>query len=249
MSYIHILRDFPSPPEGKARTIRIYTPDAYDADPTARFPVLYMHDGQNVFAHPDSAKYDTWCANLALEHLTAEGRIEPWIIVAVDHSPARFEEYSPWEKGALYAKFLTQHLKPFIDKTYRTRPEGQWTGVMGASLGGLISLYLGLAHADVFGRVGGVSPTVMWNGSRLFSDFDRHPRRWTRVYLDAGANEHIVVGGQELDYAGRTRDFYLHLKHLGYADHEVCLILEPGGHHHELDWKRRLPFAFRWLLA
>lgn len=257
MGYVHIIREFESPLEGIRRTVRIYTPDAYDADPGHRFPVLYMQDGQNVFAHPESARFETWCANQAMESLVAEGRIEPWIIVGVDHSPARFEDYSPWPeptvgaqgRGALYARFLTETLKPFIDHTYRTRTEAPWTGVMGSSLGGLISLYLGMKHGDVFGRIGGVSPTVMWGGGELFREWKQHTKQWSRIYLDAGSAEHIVVSGKPLDYGNCTRDFFVHLKKLGYGDHELCLVLEPGGEHNEVDWQRRLPFAFRWLLS
>lgn len=257
MGHVHILRDFRFPAEGSQRTIRIYTPDAYDRNPSARFPVLYMHDGQNVFAHPESARFETWCANNALERLVSEGRIEPWIIVGIDHSPDRFGDYSPWDfprarvvaKGQVYSEFLVQHLKPYIDKTYRTRPEGQWTATMGASLGGLISLYLNWKHPDVFGRVGALSPTVMWSDSKIFEHWKAHTRKWTRIYLDAGADERISVDGIDLDYTHGARDIFVHLRQLGYGEHEVCLVLEPGGRHHELDWQRRLPFAFRWLLC
>ena len=124
MGHVHIIRDFHSPQEGFTRTVRIYTPDAYDfAAPGHRFPVLYMHDGQNVFAHPASAVFDTWCANLALERLVAEGRVEPWLIVAVDHTHDRLAEYSPWDeprsnvpaRAAPYVRFLVETLKPYIE--------------------------------------------------------------------------------------------------------------------------------------
>ena len=116
MGYVHIIRDFASPQEGISRTVRIYTPDAYDHAPERRFPVLYMHDGQNVFAHPESAIYETWCANATMDALVAEGRVEPWIIVAVDSTHNRLAEYSPWDEprsqvrahGHAYVRFVTQ---------------------------------------------------------------------------------------------------------------------------------------------
>jgi predicted alpha/beta superfamily hydrolase len=258
MGHVQILHDYPSPSENIRRTVRIYTPDAYDAEPERRFPVLYMQDGQNVFAHPESAIYHTWCVNTALERLVAEGRLEPWIIVAVDHTgPGRWPDYTPWDdpkrnvraRGHLYARFLRDQLKPWVDQTYRTRPEPEWTGAMGSSLGGLISLYLGLAMPETFGRIGAVSPTVMWSDGQIFKEWKAHPRKWTRIYLDAGSSEYIEVDGLALDYGAYTRDFFIHLKQLGYADHEVCLVLEPGGTHDEPTWQRRLPFALRWLLA
>ena len=96
MGYVHILRDFYSYPEQATRTLRIYTPDAYDGEPERRFPVLYMCDGQNIFDHPESALFHTWRANLAMEQGVSAGAHPPWIIVGLDHLPGRFEEYSPW---------------------------------------------------------------------------------------------------------------------------------------------------------
>jgi predicted alpha/beta superfamily hydrolase len=257
MGHVHIVRDFPSPQEGFRRTVRVYTPDAYDAMPHHRFPVLYMHDGQNVFAHSESARFETWCANLALEHGVGEGQLEPWLIVAVDSGEGRLQEYAPWDepltqtkaRGEAYGRFLVEHLKPLVDRTYRTRPEAEWTGAMGSSLGGLISLYLGHRYPDVFGRIGALSPTVMWGAGRLFKEWSAHSRRWTRIYLDAGEREFIHADGVPLDYGEATRAFYEHLKHVGYQDHELSLVLEPGGEHHERDWQRRLPQAMRWLLG
>jgi predicted alpha/beta superfamily hydrolase len=257
MGHVHIIRDFPSPQEGFTRTLRIYTPDGYDGLGSHRYPVLYMQDGQNVFAHPESAVYDTWCANRALEALVSEGRLEPWIIVAVDSGPGRFREYSPWDdarvhvkaRGPVYARFILEEVKPYVDRVYRTRQGPEWTGAMGSSLGGLISLYLGWRYPEVFGRIGALSPTVMWSERKVFEHWKEHSRRWSRIYLDAGATEHLDSDGIPLNYGEATREFYTHLKHLGYHDHEVILVLDPGGQHHEKDWQRRLPFAFRWLLS
>ena len=79
-------------------------------------------------------------------------------------------------------------------------------------------------------------------------DWKEHSRRWSRIYLDAGADGAHGCCGLPLNYGEATREFYGHLKRLGYDDHEVTLVLEPGGQHHEKDWQRRLPFALRWLL-
>ncbi len=257
MGNVHILRDFASPQEGRSRTVRIYTPDAYEQTPHAHFPVLYMHDGQNVFAHPDSARFDTWCANLTMERLVAEGRVQPWLIVAVDHSHERLSEYSPWDeprsnvsaRGEPYVRFLVETLKPWVERTYRTRQGPEWTGVMGSSLGGLMSLYMGWKYPELFGRIGGLSPSVMWGWNRLFAEWRSHTRRWSRIYLDAGTHETIDPVGYPMRYGEGAHGFYHHLRELGYADHELHLLLEPEGLHHERDWQRRLPFAMHWLLG
>ena len=256
MGNIHIIRDFPTRSEGTHRTIRIYTPDAYNARPDERFGVVYMQDGQNVFAHADSALFDTWCANWAIEQTAAESLTAPWIIVGIDHDPDRFAQYSPWDeprigvkaRGSRYVDFLTDELKPYIDGVYRTRPESEHTAIMGASLGGLISLYAGWRRPDIFGRLGGVSASVMWSLGHLFDAWVAHSRRWSRIYLDVGQDERIYRDHVPLNYAADVPAFYRQLRSLGYADHELRLVVEPGGEHDERAWQRRLPGAFAWLL-
>ena len=250
MGDIKILRDFYSPPEKIQRTIRIFTPTAYQQQPEQRFPVLYMFDGQNVFSHSESAVYDTWCANTTVEQLAQEGSIRPWIIVAIDHLSNRLEEYSPWDggRGQLCAEFVVNHLKPYIDKTYRTLPSAPWTGVMGASMGGLMSLYMGKRYPDIFGRIGGLSPALMWGSDRMFQYWNSHTRRWSKIYLHVGSAEQYSFYGVWLDYVPITRDFYYHLKQLGYSDHEVRFSLVEGAVHHETAWQRNLPNIMRWLL-
>jgi len=257
MGQIKILRDFASPLEGFPRTLRIYTPDEYAAQPERRFPVLYMQDGQNIYAHPDSAPDVTWCTNNTLERLVRERALEPWIVVGIDSGMGRLEDYSPWNeprakvkgRGATYTRFMVETLKPWVDATYRTLPSARTTAVMGSSLGGLISLYAGWKHPEVFGRVGGVSPSVMWSGGGLASHWKTRTAEWTRIYLDAGATEFLDAGGVPLRYGEATRAFHRHLQRLGYSDEELFLVLEPGGQHNEKDWQRRLPLALRWLLG
>ncbi|AFY68169.1 alpha/beta hydrolase [Geitlerinema sp. PCC 7407] len=251
MGSIQILRDFPSPPEQLQRTIRIFTPDAYDQQPDQRFPVLYLFDGQNVFSHPESAVYDTWCANTTLERLVAEGSIRPWIIVAIDHLPNRLEEYSPWigGRGPQCAEFVVHHLKPYIDQHFRTLPEAPWTGILGASMGGLMALYLGRRFPEIFGRIGGLSPALMWGGGQMFQFWDRHTRHWSKIALHVGSQEQYSFYGVWLDYVPITQDFYRHLRGLGYGDHEVRFSLAEGDIHHETAWQRRLPEILRWLLV
>ena len=254
--HVEILRDFPSP-EGFPRTVRVYTPEAYDREPSRRFPVLYMQDGQNVFDHPASALADTWHADRVMETLARAGRTEPWIIVGIDSGPGRFHEYSPWDepraevraRGEAYASFFVETLRPYLTKQYRMRVDAASTAVAGSSLGGLISLYLGWRHPDVFGRVGAFSPTVMWSQGLLRTNWKEPPPSPLRIYLDAGEEERLQLPGFPLDYGQAVREFGLHLLSVGHATDAVRIVLEPGGRHHELDWRRRLPEALAWLLA
>jgi len=256
VSHIKIISDFYSYPEGITRTIRIYTPDAYDRNPARRFPVLYMLDGQNIFNHPASAIYDTWCANNTMDLLISEGSLRPWIIVAVDHQPDRFAEYSPWNeplvssegRGWLLADFLANHLKPFIDKTYRTLPEAHWTGIMGSSMGGLMSLVLGKAYPGIFGRIGAVSPTVMWANGEIYRLWEGPTGSWCKIYMDTGSLEMYWYYDIFLDYVQATSNFYDHLKRVGVKDHELRYVVEPGHFHNEQAWQARLPHILPWLL-
>jgi predicted alpha/beta superfamily hydrolase len=257
VGHLQIVRDFPSEPEGHPRTVRIYTPDAYDREPDRRFPVAYLQDGQNVFAHPDSWRWDTWCANHAIERTAAAGRTEPWILVAVDHGLDRFEEYSPWPeprlaiqgRGEAYVRFLEGPLKRWVDARYRTRTGAQDTAILGSSLGGLIALYAGLTRPHVYGRIGGLSPTVMWCLGRMFEAWNAHPRSWTKVWLDVGGHERIWQREVELDYVTAVPAFHERLKGLGYHDWELRYFLDPDAAHDEGAWQRRLPEVFGWLLA
>lgn len=256
MGDIQIFRDVQSHAEGFPRTVRVFTPTRYRTEPHERFGVLYMQDGQNVFEHPESARQPTWRANEALERLVASGELGPWMIVAVDHGLGRFEDYSPWDeprvdvkaRGETYARFLRHELKPWVDSTFRTRPEPEWTAVCGSSLGGLISLYLHLRHGDVFPRVAALSPSVMWSGETIFREWTEHPRTPARIYIDAGEHEHFE-GIFTMAYGEKVAAFCRQLQGMGYAEWELRCVLEPGGQHTEADWQRRLPDALRWVLA
>jgi predicted alpha/beta superfamily hydrolase len=165
--------------------------------------------------------------------------------------PNRLKEYSPWAGGraVLAAEFLVNHLKPYIDKNYRTRPEAPWTGVMGSSLGGLFSLFLGKKYPEIFGRIGGMSPALMWGSDRMFQYWDSHTHHWSKIHLHVGSKEQYSFYGVWLDYVPITQDFYHHLKSLGYAAHELSFVLSEGDVHHETAWQKQLPDIMRWLLV
>jgi predicted alpha/beta superfamily hydrolase len=250
MGNIHIIRDFYSPLELIRRTIRIFTPDSYHQKLNSRFPVLYMFNGQSVFSHPESSVYDNWGINIMLERLVAEGSIPPWIIVGIDHLPNRVAEYSPWHggRGLLTADFVVNYLKPYIDKTYRTRPEARWTAVMGASLGGSFSLFLGKKYPQVFGRIGSISPPLTWGSDRLFQYWNSHTHRWSKILLHIGSREQYSFYGIWMDYFTIVTDFYNHLKSLGYCDCELCFLLTERGTRNQTTLRQQLPIILRWLL-
>jgi glycosidase/predicted alpha/beta superfamily hydrolase len=240
---------FAIPQLDRTRRVWVYLPPGY-ATSTQRYPVLYMHDGQNVFDARTSFAGE-WGVDETLDSLHGLGR-EDAIVVAVDNGgQKRFDEYSPWinaryggGQGDSYARFLAQTLKPYVDRHYRTLPDRLHTGVAGSSMGGLISLYAALKYPDVFGRAGIFSP-AFWVAPEIYAlARQAHPRPGTRIY--------IVTGGQEGDtpevYARDHQRMVDTLRAAGFAiGRDVRVAIRPDGKHAEWFWRREFPAAYEWL--
>jgi predicted alpha/beta superfamily hydrolase len=230
------------------REVQVYLPHGYEKETSRRYPVLYLKDGQNVF-DPSSVGKE-WEFDETADALIDAGRIEPLILVAVANTPARRDEYTPTEvelklhdgsvsKGGgrsdLYARFLIEELKPFIDETYRTRPEAASTAVGGSSLGGLVSVWLGLENPDVFGNVLAVSPTVWWDHFVTLTKVEALPRKVpVRIWVDIGTleGENAVSGARRLRDALEKKGWKLG-SDLEYVEQE-------GGEHDEISWGSRV---------
>ncbi len=183
----------------RQRTIRLYLPPGY-AQGDKRYPVLYVHDGQNLF---DAATgyAGEWQVDETLDRLAASGRLE-LIVVGIDNGGAfRNQELSPFvhsdipiSEGEAYLKFIVEELKPFIDSHYRTMPDRDHTGLMGSSLGGLITHYAGQHYPQVFGRLGVLSPSYWVAGDSSTEQFR------TRLLAPSVAPQSrwfVSMGGQE----------------------------------------------------
>ncbi|MGD8347557.1 MAG: alpha/beta hydrolase-fold protein, partial [Lysobacterales bacterium] len=153
------------------RDVIVWTPPGYEADTERRYPVLYMHDGQNVFDPASSYIGVEWQADETVVRLVEEGVIEPMIVVGLTHTILRDKEYSPGPRGRGYMEFLVKQVKPMIDEKYRTRPGKQHTLTAGASMGGLIACMLGWSYPDVFGAVMCFSPAFTVKGQADWSRF------------------------------------------------------------------------------
>jgi predicted alpha/beta superfamily hydrolase len=151
------------------RDLIVYLPPGYFDSPERHYPVLYMHDGQNLM-DPATSFSGEWGVDETAEQLIQAGQVEPLIIVGVYNTSDRIAEYTqvpdprhPGGKADEYGRFLVEELKPLIDAKYRTRTGPEDTGLAGSSLGGLVSLYLGMKYPGTFGRLGVISPSVWWS--------------------------------------------------------------------------------------
>jgi predicted alpha/beta superfamily hydrolase len=244
---VQVLAGVESPQLGNTRDLLVYLPPSY-ARGDRRYPVIYMHDGQNLFDRATSFG-EEWEVDQTLEGASAEG-LET-IVVGIPNTPARLDEYSPFRdpghkqggQGDAYLDFVVNTVKPIVDRDFRTRPEREATGIAGSSMGGLISLYGFFRNPETFGFAGVMSPAFWFGGHRIYDYVRDRPFTPGRVYLDVGTGE----GKEEL---GDTRRMKALLEEKGYRDgHDLLFYVELGGRHNERAWARRLHHALRFLLG
>lgn len=244
--------DFPAVALGTTRTIRICLPNSYNAGSDRRYPVLYLHDGQNLFADQHSHSGHAWHIHRIAAELMHQRRIEEIILVAIDHGDsARLAEFAHHDgayggqrvaaRGEAYAAFLINALKPFIDRHFLTRPQADQTALLGSSMGGLVSLNIALRHPDVFARVAALSPSCWWAPAELQADLKRYLRalKSLRLWLD--------IGGREGDFGRYVPAVARRIRTLLGPDQRTFQFhLEPTAGHCETDWGARvhLPLAF-----
>ena len=179
------------------RDLLVWLPPGYERDHERRYGVVYLHDGQNVFDGATSfLPGKEWRADEAADGLIRAHRIPPVILVAIPNTSARVDEYTAEPGGprgggrsADYFRFLVEEVLPFVNARYRTLTDPAHTAVLGSSLGGLVSLDLGLAHPERFGRIGCVSPAAWWADSAIVGRTRRAPKLPLRIWMDIGTAE------------------------------------------------------------
>lgn len=267
---LRVWRGLESGQLGNARDVLVWLPPGYEAG-TQQYPVLYMHDGQNLFDAVGSYAGE-WQVDETLTALHGDG-IDAIVVGVPNGGDLRRVEYSPYDyemagqwvqgRGAAYIDFLVETVKPLIDGSFRTRTEARATGIAGSSMGGLISLYGFVKRPDVFGLCGAFS-TAYWFGQRggqngLLATVQAEADGHGRVYLDVGTKEgETLVWFTEVDaavdldaaYVQGVRDLYAALVARGYEDgRNLMYVEEVGAEHREEAWARRLPAALRFLLG
>jgi predicted alpha/beta superfamily hydrolase len=227
------------------RDLLAYLPPSHGL-PGRRFPVVYMHDGQNLF---DEATANTgeWRVDETMEDLAREG-IEA-IVVGIPHAgELRGHEYA--DDGArAYLDFVVDRVRPLVETAFAADVGRRSTGIAGSSLGGISSLHALYAYPDVFGFAGVLSPAFWWNGDdRWYKLVEREPRPAARIYMDVGDDEGEGDERIRRAYVDGFERMAALLRRKGHGDDDLRVVLEPGGVHLESAWARRLPDAFRFLL-
>jgi predicted alpha/beta superfamily hydrolase len=229
----------------RTRRIAVLLPHDY-AQSERRYPVLYLQDGQNLF--DDFAPFGSWAVDKKLAKLAEKSQHEV-IIVSIDHAAEdRIAEFTPSYTtrlgrgdGMLYAGFLTETLKPYVDSQFRTLPGRQHTAIGGSSMGGLISIYAGLMYPHIYQKWMIFSPSLWVDPDILLhTNGFKHPHD-LRVYLYGGGDE-----GPSM--APGLRNFAHSLKAEGKKAHiELMLSIDPKGRHNEARWGEEFPQAIKWL--
>jgi len=232
---------------GGEREVLVALPPA-PVRPGRRFPVVYMHDGQNLF-DPETSYAGDWGVGGTLAHYARKGRYA--IVVAVYNGrERRIDEYGPFVDmvrggggGDAYLDFLASGLKPLIDRSFPTLPGREFTVMAGSSMGGLLSLYAHFRRPEVFGASGVLSPSLWFADGAIYDYIQRAPAVGGRIYLDVGTDE----GDDELADARQLRDLLLER---GYRlDMNLRYVEDEGADHNESWWGPRLRAALPFLLG
>lgn len=234
----------------KPRDLAVWLPPSYAQDPEARFPVLYLHDGQNLFDPQLAAFKVDWQVDETFTQLIEAGKVPPMIIVGIYNTADRRPEYGDTPLGAAYRKWLIEDLKPNIDKKYRTLPDAAHTSVGGSSMGGMVSFILAWEHPDVFSSALCMSPAFRIKRDTTKFDYVKPVKKYKgrkkplRLYIDNGSlgvDKEIQPGVNKMLKA---------LKKKGYTiDQDLFYVKDPDDPHSESAWAERLPVALEWLFG
>ena len=239
--------DFPISTLNRVRKVWIYLPPDYETT-DKKYPILYLQDGQNVFDASTSFSGE-WRVDESLNQLFEQGDYG-CIVVAIDNGEAhRINEYSPWVnnqygggEGDEYLDFIVNELKPVIDANFRTFREREFTGIMGSSLGGLISHFGFVEYQAVFGKAGIFSPSYWFSNEVYEHTADIEKENDAKIYLLGGQNESAGL----VPDINRMEDL---LEAEGFADEEIEKVIHADGAHSEWYWAREFPAAYKWLFG
>jgi len=242
---VHILSEkYNMPQLGRTRRIWVYLPAGYNTN-KRRYPVIYMHDGQNLFDEYTSG-YGEWGIDEIMDMFPDK---QESIVVGIDHGgDYRITEYDPYDskygkgRGDAYVDFLVKTLKPYIDSAYHTKPGPRFTTIAGSSMGGLISTYAILKYPGVFGNAGIFSP-AFWIASPQMYTYAQQQKLpgYTRFYFVCGdaESDNMVADMQKMAGIIRAK---------GESPGQTPIVIIKGASHNEKQWNGDFPGFYRWLL-
>ncbi|MBL7701312.1 MAG: alpha/beta hydrolase [Ferruginibacter sp.] len=232
------------PQLNRSRRIWIYLPEGYETT-KKHYPVLYMHDGQNLFDEYTSG-FGEWGVDECLDSLNRSGK-PGCIVVGIDNGPKRFNEYNPFAfrdfgegEGERYVDFIAQTLKPFIDKKYRTVTSKENTMIAGSSMGGLISYYAMMKRPEVFGKAGVFSP-AFWTAPAINALTDSLAAKQAgKFFFYMGAKE----GGAYVNDMLAVQEL------LGEKSSAMIYsVIDDEGIHNEKSWRKWFAEFYCWMMA
>jgi predicted alpha/beta superfamily hydrolase len=243
------------------RLIRVWLPEGYHESDQS-YPVLYMLDGQNVFDHSTSAVGQEWGVDETLTELIQSKVVKPLIVVAIDNSSRRIDEYTPMPDGegqrqrgggaADFTTWIVRELKPQIDREYRTQARRESTWIGGSSLGGLCAMYSILQHNQTFGAAIAMSPSLQWANEGMFGWIDQrltNEIKPTRIWIDFGGQEGQTEKHSQ-EYVERFQRFQNSLKLLAEKNSGNVKIdgrVFRGVKHNESAWRARFHEAIKFI--
>ena len=256
---LKVLTGVDSPQLDNRRDLLVYLPPSHGTG-KRRYPVIYLHDGQNLFDAQTSFAGE-WRVDETMEGLSREG-IEAIVVGIPNSGEERLDEYSPFidptsgGRGDLYLSFIIETVKPLVDASFRTLTGRTHTGIMGSSMGGLISLYAYFRHPEVFGFAGAMSPAFWFAKGAIYDTIQKAAFSPGRIYIDAGTREH-GEGRRWISLPWRSRRYYAGVRRMnrllarkGYRPRrDLLYVEEKWANHEEAAWARRLPQAIRFLLG
>lgn len=220
-----------------SRDVVVWLPPNYDKDVNERYPVIYAHDGQNLFDPKSSTFGFDWQIDEAADSLIRQKKMEPVIVVGIYNTRNRSQEYMSFDTAYTYMDFIVKKLKPFIDKTYRTKSDRNNTAVMGSSAGGTIAFMLHWVHNDVFGKAASISPAFKIFRYDFVSPLvnNNSERKDLNLYIDDGG-----VGIDSMLLPG-VNAMIKALKDNNYKENKNFVFnFYPKAEHNEKNWAERV---------
>ncbi len=221
-----------SPQLENFRTVLVWLPPSYNVNSSKKYPVLYLHDGQNVFTSGLSLSGEEWKLDETVTELISQEKMKEIIMVAAYHGENRTAEYSPKHQGNDYADFLINTIKPWIDQQYRTNPTKENTAVLGSSMGGIISFHLGWEYSNIYSMAGCLSPAFLVDRNEIVKRIKKSKDKPDTKFTIQNGTEEL-----EAQFQPAINKMVKYLNKKGYKeDSDYLYRIYDGAYHTESSW-------------